>query len=81
MQVVLDRSGVEGARAFLDDVTVGGSIDDEDELWSRTLRVLFSIAETGIVINLRKCRFLVTSAVVLGLELEAGGFRIGRKFL
>ena len=76
MQYCLDRSGVEGVRAFLDDVTVGGSRWDPEELWERTRRVLFAMAEVRMMINLRKCKLLVPSGTVLGIELEAGGYRI-----
>ena len=42
-QVIL-ATGVDAARAFIDDVTVGGTCADWQALWENTLRVLQKFA-------------------------------------
>ena len=37
---VLLNAGVNAAAAFVDDLTVGGDLDDWKTVWSRTLRVM-----------------------------------------
>ena len=78
---IIMAAGVDAARAFIDDMTVGGTCADWQTLWETTLRVLEKFAEFGFMINLRKCKFCQPVAVVLGLELLHWGYRLRSKFL
>ena len=69
MFMVLASSGVEAANAFIDDCNVRGSLEHWQGCWEDTLQLLRTLARFGFMINLRKCKFLVTNAPILGLDL------------
>ena len=73
---VLLTAGVDAAAAFVDDLTVGGDLNDWQTVWQRTLRVMQAMARAGFMFNLRKCRFCTPKAVVLGRELLQYGYRL-----
>ena len=67
MDVVLH--GVEGVRAYLDDLKAMGA--SWSLCWEATLKALYAIANAGFKVNLRKCRLLVHSCVLLGCVVGA----------
>ena len=68
-QYLMDRvtKGLEGTDPFQDDMTVIEM--DLTPNWSRTLKVLARYVEWGLMVNLRKSRFLAPSIIMLGLEV------------
>ena len=68
-QYLIDRvtEGLEGADSFQDDMTIVGM--DLPTNWSRTLKVLAWYVEWGLMVNLRKSKFLAPSIIMLGLEV------------
>ena len=78
---VIMAAGVDAARAFIDNMMVGGTCADWQALWGNTLMVLQKFVEFGFMINLCKCKFCQPAAVVLGLELLRWGYHLSRKFL
>ena len=66
MDTLLARAAVDCAKAFVDDVTLVGTCDRWKQLWDSTLRLLLVLTTAGFMVNLRKCKFLVPKAVVLG---------------
>ena len=62
----MGRAGVPRAKAFFDDVTIPGLVAKWQECWEHTKAVLRELTSAGLMINLRKCKFLVPKAVVLG---------------
>lgn len=81
MFTVLAESGVRAASAFIDDCNVRGMLRDWRSCWEDTLQLLRTLAHFGFMINLRKCKFLVTSAPILGLDLCKAGFALGLKYM
>lgn len=81
MDDIIAQTGVPGAKAFFDDVTIPGRREDWRELWGHTVKVLRALTRAGLMINLKKCKFLAPSAVVLGYQLVEGGYSIAKKFL
>ena len=69
------------AVAFVDDLTVKGHSTDWESLWQRTLEVLFALAVKGFKFNLRKCKFLVEEASLLGLKVCKRVYSLGEKCL
>lgn len=74
--LVRDLPGVD---VFLDDITVQG--DTWEQVWARTLRVLERLVGAGFLINLRKCRFLVTEFNLLGHRVSNRSVQLGDKFI
>lgn len=68
-------------KVFFDDVTIPGMIIAWVECWADTCAVLRALTQAGMMINLRKCKFLVPRAVVLGYQLFEGGYMLATKFL
>jgi hypothetical protein len=58
MNSILERSGVSQALGFFDDVTIPGDRTDWETLWDNTLKVLKALTEAGLMVGLKKCRFL-----------------------
>ena len=81
MDRIISTANVPGAKAFFDDVTIPGKRAKWEELWENNLKILRALTSAGLMINLRKCKFLVPKAVVLGYELVEGGYSIATKFL
>ena len=81
MDTLLDRAGVPGAKAFVDDVTLKGICERWEVLWRDMLQVLGVLVQAGFMINLRKCKFLVPEAVVLGYQVRNSGYRLVDKFV
>lgn len=66
MDTILSRSRVPSAKGFFDDVTVPGLLHAWRQLWQDTLRVMSALTGAGLMIGLKKCKFLVRACVVLG---------------
>lgn len=81
MDIILQRAGVEGAQGFFDDVTIPGDISDWEKCWSDTLKVLRALTDAGLMIGLKKCKFLAPKVTVLGYELMEEGYQLASKFL
>ena len=81
MDSILSRSGVPAAKGFFDDVTIPGQLHDWRGLWADTLLVLGALTSAGLMIGLKKCKFLVRSVVVLGYQVLEGGYQLATKFL
>ena len=43
--------------------------------------MLQALCGAGFMVNLHKCKFLVTSGKLLGFQLSGGGYRLADKFL
>lgn len=69
------------ANAFLDDCNVRGHLATWRDCWGDTLQVLRTMARFGLMVNLRKCKFLVATAAILGLDLCRAGFALGLKYM
>ena len=81
MDTLLGRGEVDRAKAFIDDVTLHGRCAEWRNLWADTIKVMRLLVEAGFMINLRKCKFLVVQAVILGYQVRAAGYRLSDKFL
>ena len=66
MDQIIRRAGVSKVKVYYDDVTIPGQREDWRQCWGDTCAVLRALTEAGLMINLRKCKFLATSVVVLG---------------
>jgi hypothetical protein len=66
MNILLERAGVSNALGFFDDVTIPGNKDDWKSLWADTLKVLGALTDAGLMVGLKKCKFLQPQVVVLG---------------
>lgn len=56
---------------YFDDGTVYG--DDWPIVWEHTLEWIRILAEEGIMINIKKCKFLVSRVELLGLLVHCAG--------
>ncbi len=81
MDQICSRSRVPGVKVFFDDVTIPGHIVFWAKCWEDTCAVLRALTSAGLMINLRKCKFLAPQVVVLGYQLFEGGYMLARKFL
>lgn len=81
MDQIVKRAGVPRVKVYYDDVTIPGRSEDWRKCWTETCAVLRALTKAGLMINLRKCKFLSTSVVVLGYQLFEGGYTLARKFL
>ena len=45
------------------------------------MQVLRTLVGMGLMVNLRKCKFLSDNAAILGLDLNEVGFALGLKFM
>lgn len=81
MDIIVSRSGVCGAKAFFDDVTVPGRSEHWQQLWEDTKKVIRVLVKAGFMLGLKKCQFLVPQVVVLGYQLIQGGYKLVTKFL
>lgn len=63
--------------SFFDDGTVYG--DDLTRVWEDTLEWIRILAEEGIMINIKKCKFLVSRVELLGMLVHCAGVQIGTK--
>ena len=77
MDVVLH--GVEGARAYLDDLKASGA--SWQACWEITIRALRALTRVGFKVNLRKCYLPVHSCVLLGCIVGALQMGLGDKYL
>jgi hypothetical protein len=66
MNTILERAGVSNALGFFDDVTIPGDKNDWPTLWADTLKVLKALTNAGLMVGLKKCKFLQPEVVVLG---------------
>ncbi len=66
MKTILERAGVSNALGFFDDVTIPGDKNDWHTLWDDTLKVLKALTNAGLMVGLKKCKFLQPKVVVLG---------------
>lgn len=66
MDIIVKRAGVPAAKAFFDDVTIPGQKGDWRKLWDETILVLRALTSAGFMVGLKKCKFLVPQATVLG---------------
>ena len=68
-QYLMDRvtKGLEGTDPFQDNMTVVGI--DLPTNWSRTLKVLAWYVKWGLMVKLRKSKFLAPSIIMFGLEV------------
>jgi hypothetical protein len=55
---ILERSGVSHALGFFDDVTIPGDRNNWEALWADTLKVLKALTDAGLMVGLKKCKFL-----------------------
>ena len=76
---ILARDPLLLALVFLDDVTAHGRT--WEQVWEQTMCAIRVLAESGLMINLRKCKFLVARAVVLGMEISYATCALGEKYL
>ena len=81
MFTVLAKSGVETTNASFDDCNVWVMLQHWRTCWEDTLQFLLILAKFGFAINLRKCKFLVRSAPILGLDLCITGFVLDLKYM
>ena len=70
---------LEGTDPFQDDMTIVGM--DLPANWSRKLKVLARYVEWGLMVNLRKSKFLAPSIVMLGLEVCMKSAYLADKYL
>ena len=63
--------------SFFDDSTCYGDI--LLRVWEDTLEVIRLLAEEGIMINIKKCKFLVSRVELLGMLVYNAGVQIGTK--
>jgi hypothetical protein len=66
MNTILERAGVSNALGFFDDVTIPGDKNDWATLWEDTLKVVKALTNAGLMVGLKKCKFLQPKVVVLG---------------
>ena len=66
MNTILERAGVSNALGYFDDVTIPGDKNAWPRLWEDTLKVLKVLTDAGLMVGLRKCKFLQPKVVVLG---------------
>ncbi len=66
---VVDLGDVH-AVIYLDDIVVHGS--SIEEVWKETVVVLERLCRAGFMINIKKSKFLVQEAKILGHELRPG---------
>ena len=69
--------GVDAGKVFLYNITVEKTVADWWEYWEAKLRVIYTLAKFGSLVNLYKCKFLVFSTGVLGFELFKQGYLLG----
>ena len=69
MDRICIRAKVPGVKVFFDDVTIPGHIGSWAKCWEDTYAVLRALTSAGLIINLRKCKFLAPQLVVLGYQL------------
>lgn len=72
-QMAMDKiiSGLPGTVAYLDDVLIGGST--EEEAYSRLEKVLQRLEQYGVKVNDNKCKFLQPTVQYLGYCLSSEG--------
>ena len=75
---VLDASGVAAAGAFLDNIIVQGAAAHWIYCCEATLRVMRMLARVSFILNLHKCKYLVSYTVVLGFECVNRGICWGK---
>ena len=75
METLLDRSELPGfsAEGYFDDLTVHHEWDWRI-VWRDTVEVIRLLSEEGIMINLKKCRFLTRWLQLLGCTVYHGGY-------
>jgi hypothetical protein len=80
---MMDRilAPVPGSCAFVDDITVKGHQGQWEELWERGKLAIGAMAKEGLMVNLKKTKFLVAEAKLLGMEILGGGYRLASKFM
>src|SRR5690606_3419587 len=61
---------IDGSKAFLDDILVTGTSKQDN--FEKVIKVLTVLAEAGLKVNLKKCRFLQH-------EIEYMGYRLSEK--
>ena len=74
MNSILEKSGVSSALGFFDDVTIPGDKSNWQALWKDTLKVLGALTDAGLMVGLKKCKFLQPKVVVLGYQLMEQGY-------
>ena len=78
---VLDASDMDIASAFLDDIMVGRMEANWRQGCNATLKVMRTLARFSFMLNLQKCKLLVSNAAVLGFELWKQGYILGQKYM
>ena len=80
MECLCHREGEElSTEPYLDDLSPHGMT--WQEVWEDTLRTLRILTEEGIMINVRKCKFLVDRYALLGFVLYCHHYQLGDKSL
>ncbi len=64
---------------FFDDGTLFG--EDWSRVWEDTLEWIRVLSEEGIMINVKKCKFLVSRLELLGMLVHCSGVQLGTKSL
>ena len=75
VETILSRSSLPNfsAEGYFDDLTVHHD-SDWQMVWRDTVEVIRLLSEEGIMINLKKCQFLVPRLQLLGCCIYDGGY-------
>ena len=76
--LLLGHSGLS-TEPYLDDLTCHGTC--EEKVWHDTLRTFEILQQEGIMVNLRKCKFLCSRIELLGFVLYDNLHQLGPKSL
>ena len=63
--------------SFFDDSTTHGTT--WQEVWEHTLETIRLLVEEGIMVNIKKCKLLVSRIELLGMLVYNSGVQIGTK--
>ena len=80
-QYIMDMvlHGVEGVRSYLDDLKTQGN--SWQQCWAATINVFRALTAAGFKINLRKCKLLVHTCMLLGCLVSKSRIALGDKYL
>ena len=77
METVLARHKGLSTEPYLDDLTPHGT--QWRKVWEDTMITLRLLVEEGIMINIKKCKFLVERLELLGFVLYHHHYQLGHK--
>ena len=79
---LISKSPLENfsAEGYFDDLTCHHP-DSWQRVWRDSVEILRLLSEEGIMVNLKKCKFLVHWLPLLGATVYHGGYQLGDKWL